>query len=385
MGTKQNKRKKVSKKSRQRKKVLLFVGELFCLVLLVGCVYAANLVGGWIDKVDWNDEFTSSQAGINEDINSQTVEKMTGYTNIALFGLDNRSVGNYAWGNSDTIMIASINNDTKEVKLVSVYRDTYLSIGEGKFNKANSAYNLGGVERAVKMLNANLDLSITDYVCVDWAALVEAIDALGGIELQVTKQEVYYINGYLEEIDRVLEISTPRLKNAGKVHLTGAQATAYARIRYTAGHDFLRTSRQRIILEAMLNKAKASDLVTLTSVCNAVFDDISTSLSMSEILGLAKDVTKYTIKETTGFPTQLTTGDLSNVRDVMIPIDLSANVTRLHQFLFENEEYIPSNTVEVIDESIITKTGVTEDTPSYNMDKYNDTAGADGTHFKDQN
>jgi anionic cell wall polymer biosynthesis LytR-Cps2A-Psr (LCP) family protein len=162
----------------------------------VGCVYVANLVGGWISQVDWNGGLSSSQAGVNEDLNSQTVEKMTGYTNIALFGLDNRSVGNYAWGNSDTIMIASINNDTKEVKLVSVYRDTYLSIGEGKFNKANSAYNLGGVERAVKMLNANLDLSITDYVCVDWAALIEAIDALGGIELQVTKQEVYYINGY---------------------------------------------------------------------------------------------------------------------------------------------------------------------------------------------
>ena len=106
---------------------------------------------------------------------------------------------------------------------------------------------------------------------------------------------------------------------------------------------------------------------------------------MSEILGLAKDVTKYTIKETTGFPTQLTTGDLSNIKDAMIPIDLSANVTRLHEFLFENEEYIPSNTVEIIDESIIKKTGVTEDTPSHNTDKYNDTAGADGTHFKDQN
>ena len=385
MGTKQNKRKKVSKRARQRKKILLFVIELFCLVLLVGCVYVASIVRDWINQVDWNEGLSSSQAGINEDINTQTVEKMTGYTNIALFGLDNRTAGNYSWGNSDTIMIASINNDTKEVKLVSIYRDTYLSIGEGKFNKANSAYNLGGAERALKMVNANLDLSITDYVCVDWAALIEAIDALGGIELQITDQEVYYINMYLDEIDRVLNVSTPRLSNSGKIHLTGAQATAYARIRYTAGHDFLRTSRQRIILEAMLNKAKGSDLTTLTSVCNAVFDDISTSLSMSEILGLAKDVTKYTIKETTGFPTQLTTGDLSNIRDVMIPIDLSANVTRLHQFLFENEEYVPSNTVEVIDESIIQKTGVTEDTPSHNMDKYNNTAGADGTHFKDQN
>lgn len=384
MATKQNKQ-KMSKRTKQKRKILLFSVELVCLVIVIGCVYVASVLGGWMDQIDWDDKFSSSQAGINEDINSQTVEKMAGYTNIALFGLDNRSVGNYKWGNSDTIMIASINNDTKEVKLVSVYRDTYLSIGEGKYNKANSAYNLGGVERAVKMLNANLDLSITDYVCVDWAALIQAIDALGGIELEVTSQEVFYINGYLDEIDRVLEISTPRVSSAGRVHLTGAQATAYARIRYTTGHDFLRTSRQRIILEKMLNKAKNSDLATLTSVCNAVFDDISTSLSMSEIIGLAKDVTKYSIKETTGFPTKLTGGDLADAGDAMIPIDLSENVKQLHLFLFENEDYVPSKTVEAIDQSIINKTGVTEDTPSYETDKYNNSAGADGTQFKDKN
>ena len=106
---------------------------------------------------------------------------------------------------------------------------------------------------------------------------------------------------------------------------------------------------------------------------------------MSEILGLAKDISKYSIKETTGFPTALTSGDLANIKDAMIPIDLSANVTRLHQFLFENEDYVPSNTVEVIDQSIITKTGVTEDAESLTTDKYNDTTGADGTHYKDQN
>lgn len=385
MGTKQNKRKKVSKKSRQRKKLLLFVGELFCLVLLVGCVYVAGKVGDLVGQIDHDNDFGSSQAGINEDINSQTMETLKGYTNIALFGLDNRIIGEYRYGNTDTIMIASINNDTKEVKLVSVYRDTYLSIGGGKFNKANSAYNRGGVEQAVKMLNANLDLDITEYVCVDWAALIEAIDALGGIELEVTKQEVNYINGYLNEIDQVLGISTPRMTKAGRVHLTGAQATAYARIRYTAGSDFLRTSRQRIILEAMLNKAKTSDISTLTSVCSAVFDDVSTSLSMSEIIGLAKDVTGYSIASTTGFPLKLTTGELSDAGDAIVPIDLSANVTQLHAFLFDNEDYVPSNTVEAIDQSIIDRTGVTENSPSINIDKYNETAGADGTHFKDQN
>ncbi len=384
MEAKQNKRKKTSKKARQKKKIILFILELVLLAIVLAGLYLASVLSGFVNQIDFN-EFESSEAGINEDISSQTIEVMKGYTNIALFGLDNRRANNYDYGNSDTIMIASINNDTKEVQLVSVYRDTYLSIGGGKFNKANSAYNLGGAEQAVKMLNANLDLDITEYVCVDWAALIEAIDALGGIELEITSSEAYYINGYLNEIDSVLGISTPRITTTGRMNLTGAQATAYARIRYTAGSDFLRTSRQRIVIEAMLNKAKTCDIATLSSVCSAVFDDISTSLTISEILGLAKDVTSYSIKATSGFPLQLTTRYLADGGDAIVPVDLSANVKQLHEFLFANEEYVPSNTVESIDQSIIERTGVTEDSATIETDKYNDTAGAEGTGFKDQN
>ena len=380
MEANRNKTKKVSRKTRQKRKLVLFIVELFFLALVLLGLY----LWGMFSKIDYNPTFDDTQAGINEDINSQTVEKMSGYTNIALFGLDNRRAGNYEYGNSDTIMIASINNDTHEVKLVSVYRDTYLNIGEGKYTKVNAAFNLGGVERAVKMLNVNLDLNITEYVCVDWAALIEAIDALGGIELQITDQEVFYINGYLNEIDEVLGLKTPRVTHSGFVTLNGAQATAYARIRYTAGSDFLRTSRQRIILETMLNKAKTCSFTELSNMCNAVMDDISTSLSISEILGLAKDITKYSIAETTGFPFYVTGRYLADGGDAMIPIDLSKNVTELHGFLFENENYTPSNTVELIDETIIERSGVTEDTPPYDVDKYNDTTGANGTHFKDE-
>lgn len=380
MEAKRDNRRRVSKKTRQKRKFILFAVEILLLLLLLAVLY----LWGIFSKVDIDQNFGDSQAGINEDINSQTVVQMKGYTNIALFGLDNRSSGNYAYGNSDTIMIASINNDTHEVKLVSVYRDTYLNIGEGKYTKANAAYNLGGVERAVKMLNANFDLNITEYVCVDWAALIEAIDALGGIELQVTDLEVFYINGYLDEIDRVLGITTPKVKHSGYIELNGAQATAYARIRYTAGSDFLRTSRQRIILETMLNKAKTCSFGELTNMCNAVMDDISTSLTISEILGLAKDVAQYSIAETTGFPFYVTGRNLADGGDAMIPIDLSKNVSELHTFLFGNEEYAPSNTVELIDATIIERSGVDEDTPPYDVDKYNDTTGADGTHFKDE-
>jgi LCP family protein required for cell wall assembly len=308
---------------------------------------------------------------------------LEGYTNIAIFGLDNRSQGQYDKGQSDVIMIASINNKTKEVRLVSVYRDTYLNIGDGKYNKANSAYNRGGAKRAVQMLNTNLDLNIKEYACVDWAAVTEAVDALGGVEIEITAQEASQINEYIWEVDQMLGTNSEFISGAGKKLLTGTQATTYARIRKTAGNDFKRTSRQRIVLEAMLNKAKEADIKTLLDICEAVFDDISTSLTLPEILSLVKDVQKYTIGSTSGFPFEMTTGDLSDAGDAVIPIGLEDDVQQLHKYLFETEDYETSKTVQAISDAIISRTGVTEDAPSINVDGFNDTAGQNGTVFKE--
>lgn len=372
-------KKRVTKKKQQRRKLIIFGLEIVCLLVLLVALYVWSL---W-DKIDIDSGFTDSEAGINEDLDEETVETLSGYTNIALFGLDNRSQGQYNSGQSDVIMIASINNKTKEVRLVSVYRDTYLNIGDGKYNKANSAYNRGGAKRAVQMLNMNLDLNIKEYACVDWAAVTEAIDALGGVEIEITAQEASQINEYIWEVDQMLGTTSERVDGAGKKLLTGTQATTYARIRKTAGNDFKRTSRQRIVLEAMLNKAKSADIKTLLGICEAVFDDISTSLTLPEILSLAKDVQKYTIGSTSGFPFEITTGDLSDAGDAVIPIGLEDDVQQLHKYLFETEEYEPSKTVQAISDAIISRTGVTEDTPSINVDGFNDTAGQNGTVFKD--
>lgn len=371
-------KKKLTKRQQQKRKLIIFGIEVLCLLLLLAVLFVWSL---W-SKISVED-FGKDEAGINEDLADDTLLKLKGYTNIALFGLDNRGVGNYNSGNSDVIMIASINNKTKEVKLISVYRDTYLSVGNGKYKKANSAYATGGAKQAVQMLNANLDLNITDYACVDWAALVEAIDALGGVEIDITEQERVMINDLIIEIDHYVGGDTPTVKAAGVQTLTGSQATAYARIRKTAGSDFKRSSRQRIVLEAMLNKAKESDLKTLLNICNAVFDDISTSLELSEILGLAKHVTEYSIGSTTGFPFEITTKDVSGAGDAVIPIGLEDDVSTLHEYMFGTENYEPSKTVQAISDAIIKKTGVTEDYKSINVDSFNDTAGQAGTVFKE--
>ncbi|MBQ2901163.1 MAG: LCP family protein [Agathobacter sp.] len=372
-------RKKITKRQQQKRKLIIFGIEILCLLVLLGLLYVWSL---W-SKIDVDQDFDNSEAGINQDLHEETVETLKGYTNIALFGLDNRSQGQYNRGQSDVIMIASINNDTKEVRLVSVYRDTYLSIGGGKYGKANSAYAKGGAKQAVQMLNANLDLDITEYACVDWAAVTEAVDALGGIEIEITAQEASQINEYIWEVDQMLGTKSETVSGAGKKLLTGTQATTYARIRKTAGSDFKRTSRQRIVLEAMLNKAKESNVSTLLNICNAVFDDIATSLTLDEIVALVKDVQKYEIGTTTGFPFEMTGHQLADAGDAVVPIGLEDDVEKLHEYLFDAKDYKPSKTVQAISNAIIKRTGITEDTPSYNVDDYNNTAGQSGTVFKD--
>lgn len=374
-----NGKKKISKRKQQKRKLIIFGVEILCLLLLLGALYVWSI----ISKMEVDTDFTNSEAGINEDISSETIEVLEGYTNIALFGLDNRTQGKYERGLSDVIMIASINNQTKEVRLVSVYRDTYLSVGGGKYGKANTAYSRGGAKQAVQMLNANLDLNIKEYVCVDWAAVTEAIDALGGVEIDITKEEVTQINKYIGEVDAMVGTKSPTLKNPGKQVLTGTQATTYARIRKTAGSDFKRTSRQRIVLEAMLNKAKQADIKTLLGICDVVFDDIATSLTLTEIATLVKDVQKYEIVTTTGFPFEMRGQQLSDAGDAVVPIGLEDDVVQLHQYLFGAEEYSPSKTVQAISQAITQRTGVKEGDASVNVDSFNDTAGQSGTIFKD--
>lgn len=370
-------KRKMNKKQQQKRKLMVLGIELFSLVILLGVLYVWSVVG----KIDFN-PFGWTEAGINADLADDALLKMEGYTNIALFGLDNRSSGDYDTGHSDTIIIASIDNETREVRLVSIYRDTYLRIdSDESYSKANSAYYKGGPEQAVQMLNANLDLNITEYVCVDWGALVQAIDALGGVDIEVTAQEAELINAYIAEIDAMMGTVSETVSGEGVKTLTGAQATSYARIRKTAGDDFKRSSRQRIVLEAMLNKAKTANISTLLEICKVVFDDISTSLELSEILGLAMHVKEYEIVSTTGFPFDMTTKQISNVGDSVIPISLENNVERLHLYLFGTEDYGTSNTVRHISDTIIEKTGINENTASINTDSFNDTAGQTGTDF----
>lgn len=341
------------RKKRQQKKVMLVVAEILALLILAVVLFVVIK----LSKIEKDTSFDASDIEMNEGLSEESQEIMENYTTIAMFGLDNRSNGNLSKGNSDVIMIASINNDTKEVKLVSVYRDSYLDIGNNTYRKCNAAYANGGPEQAISMLNTNLDLNITDYVTVDFNAVVECVDLLGGVEVTITDEEAVLMYGYMDEINKLTKHSSKYLPGAGTYNMDGVQACAFARIRYTAGDDYKRAERQRTVLAAMVNKAQHSDLKTINSLIDEVFGDIKTSYTNTELIALAAQVFNYKLGETTGFPFEKNTVTLGSKGSVVVPCDLVSNVTQLHVFLYGDEGYVPTDTVKSNSEKIIGDTG----------------------------
>ncbi len=339
------------RRKRKRKRILLLCFELFVLALLCIAGYAMLKLG----KLNINI--------LNP--NKLEVYKDTGpYTNIACFGLDSRNGELEGGVQSDCIMIVSINNETNDVKLVSVYRDTLLQQEDGTYEKANSAYNRGGPEAAISLLNRNFDLDIRNYVSVNFSALVDVIDALGGLEINLTQEESLYCNAYAFETGQVVGKEMVKIDEvAGTQLLDGIHAVGYARIRYTEGNDFKRTERQRQVLQMTVDKAKKADLLTLNKIVDKVFPQISTSLTVTDMLGFVANIMNYNIVETTGFPYALTTSeDVRNHKgSYVVPIDFIGNVSQLHQNIFAEEWYEPSSKVKQIHDDIIYLTGVTED------------------------
>ena len=344
-------RKKMIKK-RRRKRMILLVAEVIILAALSVVAYGVFKLG----KLDFN---------ILDEQNLEAYKDTGPYTNIALFGLDSRNDELEGGVQSDSIMIASINNETSEVKLISVYRDTLLKQKNGSYEKANSAYNVGGPEDAISMLNRNFDLDIKNYISVNFSALIKAIDALGGIELDMTEEEADWCYKYAMDTAEIAGVECGDFEvKAGKQHVDGVHAVAYARIRYTAGNDFKRAERQREVLEKTAQKAKEADFLTLNQIVDEVFPLISTSFSMQDLLGFAANVLDYTIVETSGFPYQVTTSEnvTNHTGSYVVPIGFADNVMKLHEALFEDSAYQPSEAVQQINDDIIYLTGVTEDT-----------------------
>ena len=381
MSKKNYKKSRKYKKMRRRK--IIFGIEITVLLILSGILFVYAWINRSMDKMN-QDTLDSSQIQINSEVKANTdLSQMSGTQVIALVGVDARGVKGSELAesmNSDTIILCCIDHDKQEIRMVSIMRDTWMNMAKYtdeyyEFDKANSAYNRGGPESMLSMLNTNLDLALTDYVTVNFKALADAIDVLGGLDIEMTNAECVHANNYNREVSEAQGVeyeAIPYDEDLGDDysevrHVSGALATSYARIRYGGGDDAKRTSRQRIVINLMVQKLKQNP-TKIPEILGKVMGNVSTSLTKNEILELGMHAVTYTMGTSYAYPFQLCYGE--NVvnalgEDVVIPVTLEFNVRELHEYLYPGLSYEPSAAVTEYSDYIARKSGYDEDMIGY--------------------
>lgn len=344
------------KARRKKKRKIWFI--LLEIAVLIGilCFAGYSYIGSRLDlmqRLPWNPDEIK-----NVEISEEKQEQMSGYWTISVFGVDSRNSSVGKGNNSDVNILCNIDQGTGEIRLVSVYRDSYLNISDkNTYNKINAAYMQGGPEQVVKALNRNLDIDIDDYATFNWKAVADAINILGGIDVEITKSEFYYINAFISETVKATGVASTQLKSAGMNHLDGVQAVAYGRLRLM-DTDYARTERQRKVISLAFEKMKKADWATINNIVQTVFPQVATSIEINDLLKIGRNITRYHLTETTGFPSELREKKMGRKGACVIPQTLESNVIELHHFLFGDEEYTPTETVRTISQKIVSDTGV---------------------------
>ncbi len=322
----------------------------FVIKLLLLLIAAVVLVVVW--------RFSRMQhMSLGDILTNAGITSPEGYKEFVIYGVDSREGKLTEEAHSDTIIICSMNQSTKEIRMVSVYRDTYLDNTNGEYRKATECYYFGGPSRSVNMLNKNLDLNLQDYITVDFNAVVKAVDLIGGVDVDVTEEELPYINGYQEENAQVTGAEITPVTSAGYQHLNGIQALAYCRIRYTAGSDYRRTERQRTVLSQIFEQARSQGPVKMAQIVDTMLPYIATSFSSADLLSLATSISGYSLLDSVGFPFELQAANIA-AGDCVVPVNLAQNVSELHAYLYQKNGYTPSETVQQISNEIANTTGI---------------------------
>lgn len=344
------------KARRKKKRKIWFILLEIAVLIGIFCFAGYSYIGSRLDlmqRLPWNPDEIK-----NVEISEEKQEQMSGYWTIAVFGVDSRNSSVGKGNNSDVNILCNIDQGTGEIRLVSVYRDSYLNISDkNTYNKINAAYMQGGPEQVVKALNRNLDIDIDDYATFNWKAVADAINILGGIDVEITKSEFYYINAFISETVKATGVASTQLKSAGMNHLDGVQAVAYGRLRLM-DTDYARTERQRKVISLAFEKMKKADWATINNIVQTVFPQVATSIEINDLLKIGRNITRYHLTETTGFPSELREKKMGRKGACVIPQTLESNVIELHHFLFGDEEYTPTETVRTISQKIVSDTGV---------------------------
>lgn len=354
----QNNRPSRRKKRRKRRKVILII-EIILLVILLAMLFVWLKFG----SINFTDVGKKIKTG---DISESTEKTLSGYTNFMVYGVDNRTQGDYDSGRTDVQILVSINNDTKKIRMASVYRDTYLNVnpsGTMKLAKSNEAYNTGGETQALEMINTNFDLDVQNFVSVDFSAVVDVVDAVGGLEVDVSEDEYKALNSRryptIPEVARLSGKKATPVTHAGKQTLNGVQTCAYCRIRHGAGDDYGRAMRQRKVMKLLLEKVKGSSVTQLSHIIDAVLPKMYTNFSATDLITLAMASKSYDLDKSFAFPFDKRAMELHG-HDYIVPCTLESNVAKLHQKMFDETGYVPSQTVRNLSSQISYTTGVTE-------------------------
>jgi len=357
------------KKKRLRKyKLLRFLLSFFIIIIIL--IIAIILGANYYLNYQYN-KLNYQEININ-DIAISTTGVPDRYRNIAIFGIDSQDESVSNQFRTDSIIIISIDEKDNTVNMFSIYRDTYfkmeLDVVDNKkidekrviYDKVNHAY-YDGIENTLKVINTNMDLNISEYAIGNYYTVVDAVDFLGGIELDITQDELKYINGYVGHINKVTEHDSEKVTHTGLQTVNGVQACAYCRIRYTEGGDYKRTERMRTVLNKIGEKVKALPLSQINEFLNVVLPDIETNIKVDDIISMIPTALSINIGESFGWPYETEGIWFNNYgsKDFFGPAKtLESNVKRLHVELFGQTEYEVPESVITISNEIIERTGV---------------------------
>lgn len=344
---------------KKKKSVWKIVGRIFLilfviLIILVGIAVGAGYwyINSKLGKMNYVD-IDESEIEISEGVSN----KLDGYRTIALFGVDSRNSELVKGTRSDCIILVTINEKTKQVTLTSVYRDTYLEITGKSLDKITHAYAYGGPTLAMSTLNKNLDLNITEFATVNFDSVAEIINAVGGVNINITSAELQYINRYIDETSNVTGIKSSHITKTGEQKLDGVQAVAYGRIRYTSGGDYKRTERMRTVLTKVMEKAKKLSITQLNNLADTLLPKIYTNISAGEIFSLLPQIASYSIVNSEGWPENTKGATIGGVW-YGVPVTLESKVKELHENVYGQKDYEVSNEVKEISDKIVKKTRI---------------------------
>ena len=329
------------------------VALLLVLLLVASVTFGMQLRKNHMSLSEGNTETASDQTMANENTievpeeatTEAPPEESSGQEDIAIFGVDTRAKNLGKGTRSDSLMIAHIDHDNKQIRIMSIYRDCMAHIEDHGFEKITHAHSYGGPDLAIQTLNENFDLSIENYLTVNFINVADLVDSLGGIEHDITASEAKYINFYIDEINRIRKTDSAHITKAGNYTLDGTQAVAYTRIRYTAGGDYKRAERQRDMLFRIFSKAKELGRVSRLKLASDLIDQISTNLQSEEITRVLYYLSGYEIVDTDAFPKVFYGGKIEGAW-VEVPVTLVDMVKGIHEFLYDDEDYEPSDRVQ---------------------------------------